>query len=70
MSYQDDGKGLTTEAKEKIFQPFFTTARGTGGTGLGMAIAYNLVKQKLTGDIRLVDSTKGFHLEFMFPKQL
>jgi signal transduction histidine kinase len=70
MSYQDDGRGLTTEAKEKIFQPFFTTARGTGGTGLGMAIAYNLVKQKLTGDIRLVDSDSGFHLEFMFPKQL
>jgi signal transduction histidine kinase len=69
MTYQDNGRGLTAEAKEKIFEPFFTTARSAGGTGLGMAIVYNLIKQKLLGDIRLIDSKQGFQLEFMFPKQ-
>ncbi len=52
FEYADNGKGITPENLSKIFQPFFTTKRGQGGTGLGLHIIYNLVSQKLQGTIK------------------
>jgi signal transduction histidine kinase len=49
--YQDDGKGIPPEHLSKIFDPFFTTKRSQGGSGLGLNIVYNLVTQKLRGNI-------------------
>jgi signal transduction histidine kinase len=37
----DRGKGLSTEVRERLFEPFFTTRRD--GTGLGLAVCYGLV---------------------------
>ncbi len=51
LHYTDDGKGIPREHQDKIFEPFFTTRRGQGGSGLGLHIVYNLVTQKLGGDI-------------------
>ncbi|MCJ8274290.1 MAG: HAMP domain-containing histidine kinase, partial [Psychrosphaera sp.] len=51
MVYKDNGHGLTDEAQDKIYEPFYTTAREQGNTGLGMHIVFNLVVQKLEGDI-------------------
>ncbi len=51
LTYTDDGKGIPSEHQDKIFEPFFTTHRGQGGSGLGLHIVYNLVTQKLGGDI-------------------
>ncbi|NEO44378.1 MAG: hypothetical protein F6K55_09675 [Moorea sp. SIO4A3] len=48
----------------KIFEPFFTTARPQGRTGLGLHIVYNLVTQKLLGQIE-VKSEVGKGTEFM-----
>jgi signal transduction histidine kinase len=51
LYYTDDGKGMPPEIVDQIFNPFFTTNRGGGGTGLGMHIVYNLVTQSLGGTI-------------------
>ena len=58
ITYQDDGCGILPEHLDKIFDPFFTTARNRGGTGLGLNIVYNLVTQKLSGQLD-VQSTMG-----------
>jgi len=52
IEYGDDGIGISEEHLNKIYEPFFTTKRGAGGTGLGLNIVYNIVMQKLGGIIR------------------
>jgi len=51
IEYTDDGKGISEEHISKIFDPFYTTNRGGGSTGLGLNIVYNIVKSKLNGNI-------------------
>jgi len=64
----DDGKGIPDDIKKKVFDPFFTTNRGKGGTGLGLNIVYNLVTQKLKGDIHIEDmKPKGTKFVMTFP---
>ncbi|MEH6450616.1 MAG: HAMP domain-containing sensor histidine kinase [Oleispira sp.] len=58
LTISDDGKGMDKETLNHIFNPFFTTARTSGAVGLGMNVVYNLVTQKLGGDIRC-ESTLG-----------
>jgi len=53
LQYQDDGKGMHPDVKERIFEPFFTTKRTQGGSGLGLHIVFNLVTQRLKGQIRV-----------------
>jgi signal transduction histidine kinase len=51
LTYSDDGKGIAEENLKKVFDPFFTTNRGSGGTGLGLNIVSNIVNQTLKGRI-------------------
>jgi signal transduction histidine kinase len=61
--YRDTGVGMTEEQISKVFDPFYTTKRGKGGTGLGMSIVFNLVTQTLEGTIQC-NSTSGKGVEF------
>jgi len=55
---KDNGKGILPVNLGRIFDPFFTTRLGQGGSGLGLNIVYNLIKDVLGGDIS-VDSVVG-----------
>lgn len=50
--YSDDGKGIEKDNLDKIFEPFYTTKRGCGGTGLGLNVVYNVVTQQYGGSIK------------------
>ncbi|WP_425406742.1 sensor histidine kinase [Hwanghaeella sp.] len=50
---KDDGNGMTPEVVRKAFDPFFTTALGQGGTGLGLYIVHKTVGTVLGGTIAL-----------------
>lgn len=51
IEYADNGAGMDEETRKRLFEPFFTSLRGKGGTGLGMYICYNLVTARLNGSI-------------------
>lgn len=68
--YADDGKGLSKESQLKIFEPFYTTKRGYGGTGLGMHLVYNLVNQTLQGSIQLQQASQGCAFMITIPCKL
>nr|WP_281355214.1 ATP-binding protein [Anaerotalea alkaliphila] len=52
LEYTDDGCGIEAENLARIYEPFFTTNRLGGNSGLGMSIVYNIVVHKLHGQIR------------------
>jgi two-component system NtrC family sensor kinase len=60
---RDNGIGVPEEAKDKLFQPFFTTKPTGEGTGLGLSISYDIVTQQHGGSIT-VDSMAGEYSEF------
>ena len=58
IRYRDDGRGMDKAVADKMFDPFFTTRRGQGGSGLGLHIVYNLVTQIMGGRIE-ADTAPG-----------
>jgi len=58
LQFNDDGRGIPAEHLARVCDPFFTTKRGSGGSGLGLHIVYNLVTQQLCGRIK-IDSEMG-----------
>src|SRR5215208_1377277 len=53
IQFDDDGIGMSEDVQRRAFEPFFTTRRSRGGTGLGLHIVYNLVTRRLGGRLRL-----------------
>jgi signal transduction histidine kinase len=65
LDFVDDGVGMTPEVRRQAFEPFFTTLRGQGGTGLGLHIVHNIVTGRLGGTIHLqseVGRGTAFHV--------
>jgi two-component system cell cycle sensor histidine kinase/response regulator CckA len=57
VSVQDEGVGIAPDKMRRIFEPFFTTKRPGEGTGLGLSMAYGIVKQ--SGGFLFADSVEG-----------
>ncbi len=53
LTVSDRGAGIAEAELARVFEPFFTTGRERGGTGLGMAIVHNLVTSALRGSIEI-----------------
>ena len=60
----DNGLGMTEEIREQIFNPFFTTKPVGQGTGLGLAVSYQIVVDKHHGELKC-SSTPGEGTEFV-----
>jgi len=69
--YKDNGQGASDKVIEKIFDPFYTTKRGSGSSGLGTHILYNMVTQLLKGKVSCrSNSPHGLIFEFELPLNL
>jgi signal transduction histidine kinase len=68
ITFKDNGKGIPEQLRKRIFDPFVTTKRGQGGSGLGMHLVYNLVTQALNGSISVQsENNKGVEFKIIFP---
>ncbi|SFX33981.1 His Kinase A (phospho-acceptor) domain-containing protein [Marinospirillum alkaliphilum DSM 21637] len=64
----DDGCGISADMQQRVFEPFFTTRMGQGGSGLGLHLVHNLVTGVLEGRIRLVSEPgQGCRFELTIP---
>jgi signal transduction histidine kinase len=69
--FRDNGCGIEQKIKQKGFDPFVTTSRGDGGSGLGLHLVYNLVTQALQGSISVESQlTEGAIFTIEFPSKL
>ena len=65
LTVADDGKGIPEPLRERIWDPFFTTRRGEGGTGLGLHIVQRMVTELLGGAIVQGRPQQGHGCEFV-----
>jgi signal transduction histidine kinase len=54
----DNGRGMTPEVAARVYEPFYTTRRSAGGSGLGLHITHSLLTRRFTGSIDL-DTAPG-----------
>ncbi len=68
IEYRDNGSGLSLKGEEELFNPFYTTMRGSQGKiGLGMYLTYNIITQLLNGNIDVKTADTGLCLKISFP---
>jgi len=71
LTYQDDGVGVSQEELDHLFEPFYTTKRSEGCSGLGLHIIYSLVTKKLKGTIEASHiEDDGLRFTMKFPINL
>jgi signal transduction histidine kinase len=66
IEVSDNGPGISAANVARVFEPFFTTARARGGTGLGLAVVRSLLAAH-RGDIRLAETPAGTRLQIRLP---
>ncbi|MDB5634872.1 MAG: multi-sensor signal transduction histidine kinase [Tardiphaga sp.] len=67
--FSDNGIGMSADVRRRAFDPFFTTRRDQGGTGLGLHIVYNIVTNRLGGRLNLhSEPGKGTRVQIILPR--
>lgn len=67
--FADNGCGMTADVRRRAFDPFFTTRRNEGGTGLGLHIVYSIVTSRLGGRIHLYSAPgEGTRIQIILPR--
>jgi PAS domain S-box-containing protein len=67
--FSDNGCGMSLDVRRRAFDPFFTTRRDQGGTGLGLHIVYSIVTNRLGGRLNLdSEPGKGTRIQIILPK--
>jgi PAS domain S-box-containing protein len=67
--FTDDGVGMNAEVRRRAFDPFFTTRRDQGGTGLGLHIVHSIVTSRLGGRLHLhSEPGKGTRVQIILPR--
>ena len=67
--FSDDGCGMTPDVRRQAFDPFFTTRRHQGCTGLGLHIVYSIVTDRLGGRLDLKSEPgRGTKVELSVPR--
>jgi signal transduction histidine kinase len=70
LEFVDDGVGMDPEQIARIFEPFYTTRRGQGGSGLGLYICYSIVTARLGGSIECrAQPQAGCRFDVRFPAE-
>ncbi len=71
VEFRDNGSGVDPKLHKKIFEPFYTSKRGHGGSGLGLNLVFNLVTQKLKGELIFESEVnQGVYFYIKLPKEL
>ncbi len=67
--FSDDGCGMSADVRRQAFDPFFTTRRHLGCTGLGLHIVYSVVTDRLGGHLDLKSEPgKGTTVRMILPR--
>jgi PAS domain S-box-containing protein len=67
--FSDNGCGMSLDVRRRAFDPFFTTRRDQGGTGLGLHIVYSIVTNRLGGRLDLdSEPGKGTRIQIILPR--
>ena len=68
LQYGDNGHGMDAAGLKKLFDPFYTTKRGVGGSGLGAHVVYNLIVGPLGGRVQASSEPGlGLHYDIQIP---
>jgi PAS domain S-box-containing protein len=67
--FSDNGCGMSMDVRRRAFDPFFTTRRDQGGTGLGLHIVYSIVTNRLGGRLDLdSEQGSGTRIQILLPR--
>jgi PAS domain S-box-containing protein len=67
--FADNGCGMSLDVRRRAFDPFFTTRRDQGGTGLGLHIVYSIVTNRLGGRLELnSEPGQGTRIQIVLPR--
>ncbi len=67
--FSDNGCGMSLDVRRRAFDPFFTTRRDQGGTGLGLHIVYSIVTNRLGGRLDLdSEPGRGTRIQILLPR--